>query len=99
MFTAIAAATFTWPFEVDADGVLLPPSLDGPPFAERVVFAYERSEEICESTPPPLVPPEASPGAPDADAIAVAAESLAPFALRSKAPTAVTSRSTVASLV
>src|SRR4029079_6736865 len=55
MLMPTAAATFTPPDDVDADGVLAPPSdpSDGPPFELRVLPAKPRSCATCPSTPLP----------------------------------------------
>src|SRR5688572_9036804 len=76
---ATAAATFTPPALVEALGVW-PGPVPAPPLPVDVVSAKLRSAAICWSTPLPAAPPDESPGAPDAEAFAVAALSDDPSA-------------------
>ena len=93
-----AAATDTPPSDVDAEGVPVPP-VPWPPLLVEVVSAKPRCCATWSSTPLPLAPPDDSPGAPAADACALAELSDEPSALIVTSPPAVRSRSRVAVLL
>src|SRR6267378_100082 len=102
---ATAAATDTPPLDVFASGVFAASPVPLPPLFNDVPFANERSCETWSLTPFDACPvesegaaaPDASCGAPAADAFAVAEVSEDPFAEIVTEPTAVTSRESRAS--